>query len=86
LATGFVLDSCSDGDVYTLPNNGGSFQLWELSNSAGDDTWILKNVATSAVLDSSGEDVYTKEYNFGSFQNGGSSVFKRDQDVTNLLR
>lgn len=49
-ATGRCLDSNSDGKVYTLPCNGGSFQKWRLVQQNGPRSYWLANVATGKCL------------------------------------
>ncbi len=46
VATGFVVDSNIDGQAYTQPENGGSYQKWFLEGAR------LRNVATNKSLDS----------------------------------
>jgi hypothetical protein len=68
LATGFVLDSNPQGDVYALPANGGRYQKWFVSQS-DFGTVTLTNIATRRCLDSNTERaVYTLWCNGGSFQ------------------
>ena len=67
LATGFCLDSNSNGQVYTMQCNGGSYQKW--INIGTPDTVIYKNLATGFCLDSnSNGQVYTMQCNGGSYQ------------------
>src|SRR5262245_23564069 len=51
LATGKVLDSNFDGDVYTLQPNGGWYQRWKAYESTFG-TRVFVNVATGRCLDS----------------------------------
>ena len=67
LATGFVLDSNTAGQVYTSTANGGAYQKWLIAGSDfGSST--VRNVATGRCLDSSSTRVYTSWCNGGSFQ------------------
>ncbi|CAF4368618.1 unnamed protein product [Rotaria sp. Silwood2] len=81
-ATHKVLDSNSNKDVYTLDHNGSNYQKWVFIQQ-DDGTYILKNAATSFVLDSNNEHMYTHVLNGGHFQkwrfhrqNDGSYVMK----------
>jgi serine/threonine-protein kinase len=67
LATGFCLDSNSEGEVYTMGCNGGSYQKW--INIGTPDTVIYEDLATGFCLDSNSEgEVYTMGCNGGSYQ------------------
>ena len=67
-ATGFVLDSNADKNVYTGDLNGGAFQHWQVED-AGNGFSVLKNQATGFVLDSNADkNVYTGDLNGGAFQ------------------
>lgn len=62
----FCLDSDHQGRVYTIPCNGGDFQLWRMSASP---TLTIVNHATSRCLDSNeAGQVYTLPCNGGQFQ------------------
>ncbi|MGW5577188.1 RICIN domain-containing protein [Micromonospora chokoriensis] len=47
-ATGRYIDSNAAGSAYTLPNNSGPYQAWNVSI---DDTFTITNVATGRCLD-----------------------------------
>jgi Ricin-type beta-trefoil lectin domain-like len=68
VATGRCLDSNTEGEVYTLGCNGGSFQKWIVVHT-DYGTVTLRNLATGFMLDSGpGGDVYTLPANGGSYQ------------------
>lgn len=48
-ATGRCLDSNYAGNVYTLPCNGGTYQLWQ-HNGDGNNREVLQNVQTGMCL------------------------------------
>jgi|SRR5919202_990229 serine/threonine-protein kinase len=68
VSTGKCLDSNTDGKVYTLGCNGGSFQKWTVIRTG---SYIkFKNLATGKCLDSNTDGkVYTLACNGGNFQN-----------------
>ena len=67
-ATGFVLDSNADKQVYTGNSNGGAFQHWQLQD-AGNGFWVIQDEATGFVLDSNADkQAYTGSPNGGAFQ------------------
>jgi serine/threonine-protein kinase len=67
-ATGFVLDSNADKQVYTGNPNGGAFQHWQLQD-AGNGFWVIRDEATGFVLDSNADmQAYTGSPNGGAFQ------------------
>jgi serine/threonine-protein kinase len=66
-SSGRCLDSDTQGEVYGLTCNGGSFQQW-LVTEDGDGV-RLRNLATQLMLDSdTNGDVYTEPNNGGQFQ------------------
>ncbi|MER5352474.1 RICIN domain-containing protein [Kitasatospora sp. NPDC002551] len=68
VATSRYLDSNGNGNVYTLPGNGGSYQRW-YANDLGGSTFTLQNKATGFCLDSNGNgNVYALSCNGGSYQ------------------
>ena len=66
-ATGRVLDSNDNGNVYAIQMNGGNFQKWYIHGEG--DTFDLTNAHTGRALDSdyTGR-VYTIPFNGGNFQ------------------
>jgi serine/threonine-protein kinase len=65
--SGRCLDSDTQGEVYGLDCNGGSFQQWLVSEEGGGVR--LRNLATQLMLDSdTSGDVYTEPNNGGQFQ------------------
>jgi hypothetical protein len=60
-ATGYCLDSGSNGDVYTLPCNGGPYQHWNMYHAVwnGTDTFDFQNVATHRCLWTDGWHIQT---------------------------
>lgn len=68
VATGKILDSKTNGDVYTLHYNHGNYQKLNVIQS-GKGWAVLKNVATGRCLDSNHDGkVFTLGYNGGDFQ------------------
>jgi hypothetical protein len=63
VATGRYLDSSRDQRVYTLPYNGSNNQKWFFEENK------VINVQTRFALDCNGARVYTKEKNWGNYQN-----------------
>jgi len=77
VSTQLCLDSNTNGDVYTLPCNGGNFQHWQLY-PAGSNSYHIIDVSTQRCLDSNTSgNLYTLPCNGGNFQvwmmSGGSS-------------
>ena len=67
-ATGFVLDSNANMQVYTSNLNGGAYQHWSLED-AGNGFYVLQDEATGFVLDSNANmQVYTGSSNGGAYQ------------------
>ena len=68
VATGFCLDSDTNGSVYTLDCNRGNFQNWNRTPPAAKEQQ-LRSVATGFCLDSNTDgEVYTLACNGGNFQ------------------
>lgn len=66
-ATGRVLDSNFDKNVYTSQPNGGQYQQWVLYSGPNGNIFA-QDVATGLFLDGNGTNVYTNPYNGGTFQ------------------
>jgi len=91
-ATGYVLDSNGNGNVYTSSYNGGNFQKWKFYRSGSTNVYFVQNVGTNRVLDSNGEGhVYTSGYNGGNYQkwklyaNAGGTLFFQSLATSKVL-
>jgi hypothetical protein len=66
-ATNKVLDSNANKHVYTFDHNGGNHQKWIFTRQ-DNETYALKNVETSFMLDANNNAVYTYISNGGNYQ------------------
>jgi hypothetical protein len=65
--SGRLLDSNEAGNIYTLPQNGGNFQKWNLF--CEQNLCVIQNVATGRIIDSNNAgNAYTLPANGGDFQ------------------